>query len=346
QIEQTAKDILGDTGLEVTVSGFPVLRLDIVDVLIHDQIVLNTAGVIIGIIMSLIVFRSVIASVMTAVRAIIAGGSVLGMIGLLGTQITVMSNVVPALIMVLGYADAMHLTFAWRRYRAEGADPKEAARLAEEEVGAACILTAITTALAFLSLTLSDVEIVSRFAWIGAIGAVLGGMLVLAGNEAGLKAFEASVPVIDKRFPMRLGNHAAFHTDLQAPVAQEGRDRLEAGLFGSPALPLIDGRGAIWWPKASDAETLRAYTLGHQVTQPYDFTRAMTVGLREFAPDVVIVTGPGTTLGGAVAQTMIAAGWRGLCDKTDFQRRQEEAPLLIAMGMEAQRPLATGASTA
>ncbi|MCB1487814.1 MAG: MMPL family transporter [Bauldia sp.] len=180
QIEQTAKDILGDTGLEVTVSGFPVLRLDIVDVLIHDQILLNTAGVIIGIIMSLIVFRSVIASVMTAVPAIIAGGSVLGMIGLLGTQITVMSNVVPALIMVLGYADAMHLTFAWRRYRAEGADPKEAARLAEEEVGAACILTAITTALAFLSLTLSDVEIVSRFAWIGAIGAVLGGMLVLA----------------------------------------------------------------------------------------------------------------------------------------------------------------------
>ena len=174
----------------------------------------------------------------------------------------------------------------------------------------------------------------------------LGGMLVLAGNEAGLAAFEKAVEPVQERFPMRLGNHAAFHTDLQAPVAQEGRDRLEAGLFGSPALPLIDGRGAIWWPKASDAETLRAYTLGHQVTQPYDFTRAMTVGLREFAPDVVIVTGPGTTLGGAVAQTMIAAGWRGLCDKTDFQRRQEEAPLLIAMGMEAQRPLATGASTA
>ena len=180
QIEQTAKDVLGDTGLKVTVSGFPTLRLDIVDVLIRDQIILNTAGVIVGIIMSLIVFRSVIAAVMTAVPAIIAGGAVLGMIGLTGTSITVMSNVVPALIMVLGYADAMHLTYAWRRYRAEGASPTEAARLAEDEVGAACILTAITTALAFLSLTLSDVQIVSRFAWIGAIGAVLGGMLVLA----------------------------------------------------------------------------------------------------------------------------------------------------------------------
>lgn len=180
EIEQIASDTLADTDLEVTVSGFPVLRLDIVDVLIHDQIVLNTAGVLVGLIMSLIVFRSFVASAMTAIPAILAGGAVLGMIGLMGTSITVMSNVVPALIMVLGYADSMHLTYAWRRYRAEGADPREAARLAQDEVGPACMLTAITTAIAFLSLTLSDVEIVSRFAWIGAIGAILGGMLVLA----------------------------------------------------------------------------------------------------------------------------------------------------------------------
>jgi len=47
----------------------------------------------------------------------------------------------------------------------------------------------------------------------------LGGMLVLAGNEAGLKAFEADVDPAQGRFPMHLGNHAAFHSHLQAPVA-------------------------------------------------------------------------------------------------------------------------------
>ena len=62
----------------------------------------------------------------------------------------------------------------------------------------------------------------------------LGGMLVLAGNEEGLKAFEASVPPIQGRFPMRLQNHAAFHSALQAPVAAEGRARLPATLFGQP----------------------------------------------------------------------------------------------------------------
>ena len=167
----------------------------------------------------------------------------------------------------------------------------------------------------------------------------LGGLLVLAGDAAGLSAFEAAVPVAQERFPMRLANHAAFHTALQAPVAAAGRDRLPASLFGQPALPMIDGRGAIWWPGSTDPRALRRYTLGHQVTETYDFTRAVAVAAREFAPDLFIVTGPGATLGGAVAQSLILAGWRGLADKADFQRRQQEAPVLAAMGLEEQRRL-------
>src|SRR5690606_21838943 len=98
---------------------------------------------------------------------------------------------------------------------------------------------------------------------------------------------------------------------MQEPVAAKGRAALPPALFGPPRLPLIDGRGAIWWPGATDPAALRAYTLGHQVVEPYDFTRALAVAAREFAPDLFIVTGPGTTLGGAVAQSLILADWRG-----------------------------------
>lgn len=165
----------------------------------------------------------------------------------------------------------------------------------------------------------------------------LGGMLVLAGNEAGLSAFERSVEPIQQRFPMRLGNHAAFHTPLMAPVAAEGRQQLPAGLFGTPALPLIDGRGAIWWPGASDIDTLYAYTLGTQVVDRYDFTRAITVAAREFAPDLFIIAGPGTTLGGAVIQSLIVAQWRGLMSKAGFQTLQDRSPILLSMGLPQQR---------
>ena len=170
----------------------------------------------------------------------------------------------------------------------------------------------------------------------------LGGMLVIAGNEAGLKAFEAAVPPVQGRFPLRLGNHAAFHTALQTPVAAKGRAALPVSLFTQPAKPLIDGRGNVWWPGASTTASLRDYTLGHQVVEPYDFTTAIRTAAREFAPDYFIVPGPGTTLGGAVAQSLIRANWRGLSSKADFQRLQAEDPFLISMALPDQRTLVTG----
>ncbi|MFV0490393.1 MAG: ACP S-malonyltransferase, partial [Pseudorhodobacter sp.] len=118
-----------------------------------------------------------------------------------------------------------------------------------------------------------------------AVSIDLGGMLVLAGNEVGLAAFEAAVPQQD-RFPMRLPNHAAFHSHLLAPVSDTALTRLAPDLFGQPDLPMIDGRGEIWWPGATDTRALRDYTLGHQVTETYDFTHAIRVAAREFAPDL------------------------------------------------------------
>jgi [acyl-carrier-protein] S-malonyltransferase len=183
-------------------------------------------------------------------------------------------------------------------------------------------------------------EIGARPGHVLALSINLGGMLVLAGNEAGLSAFESAVPVQD-HFPMRLQNHAAFHTALQAPVAALGRARLSADLFGQPVRPLIDGRGKIWWPGASDANALWDYTLGHQVTEPFDFTRAITIAAREFAPDLFVIAGPGTTLGGAVAQSLILANWRGMTCKSDFQTLQQNSPLLVSMGMPEQRAIVT-----
>jgi malonyl CoA-acyl carrier protein transacylase len=165
----------------------------------------------------------------------------------------------------------------------------------------------------------------------------LGGMLVLAGNEAGLSAFEASVDRIQQRFPLRLGNHAAFHTPLMAPVSAQGQALLPPSLFRDPDIPIIDGRGAVWWPKASDPAELHAYTLGTQVVETYDFTRAITVAAGEFAPDHFIVLGPGNSLGGAVAQSLIQGGWLSMASKADFIAAQQSRNLLVSMGLPEQR---------
>ena len=165
----------------------------------------------------------------------------------------------------------------------------------------------------------------------------LGGIFAMAGNEAGLAALEAGLRPRDARYPMRLPQHAAFHTALQAPVAEAGQAALPPELFTAPAIPLIDGCGHIWRPWETDPAALRDYTLGAQVTQPYDFARAIQTAVREFAPDVLIVPGPGTTLGGSIAQSLIAAGWHGLAEREGFVELQRNEPFLLAMGVAEQR---------
>jgi malonyl CoA-acyl carrier protein transacylase len=169
----------------------------------------------------------------------------------------------------------------------------------------------------------------------------LGGMLVVAGSEQGLQALLAEAPPTPSREPLRLVNHGPFHT----PLMQGSSDRafrLPADWIHPPALPMVDGRGHIWRPFASPAEALRTYTFGTQILETYDFTRAVQVAVREYAPDRIILLGPGDTLGGAIAQALIAIQWRGIGSKHDFQEMQASSPFLLSMGREDQRALVTG----
>ena len=170
----------------------------------------------------------------------------------------------------------------------------------------------------------------------------LGGQAILCGTEAALEAATTRLPPVAGKglsFPLLLPLHSAFHTPLMAPT----RDRAETEQGGlgwrAPTVTLIDGRGACWRPRFADPAALRAYTLGAQVTETFDFSTMVSVALGELAPDRIILTGPGSNLGGAVAQVLIALGWQGITSRADFQRRQESAPLLLAMGRPDQRAL-------
>ncbi|MCE8013711.1 MAG: ACP S-malonyltransferase [Billgrantia sp.] len=164
----------------------------------------------------------------------------------------------------------------------------------------------------------------------------LGGMLVFGGNEAGLARLTESLPPRE-RFPLRLHQHAAFHTPLQEGVKREARRALANLPLRSPEVPMIDGRGHVWTPWSTDPQALWDYTLGEQLVAPYDFTAAIRVGVREFAPDRIVIPGPGATLGGVTAQALIQLGWQGWADKAAFQRGQAEEPRLLCMGLAEQR---------
>lgn len=170
----------------------------------------------------------------------------------------------------------------------------------------------------------------------------LGGMLVLAGDEAGLAALLAEAPPMPGREPMRLGGHGPFHTPLMHGSSQRAKAQLPQALFAPPRQVMVDGRGHVWRRFASDVADLWDYSFGHQILAPYDFALSVAVAVRELAPDRIILVGPGDTLGGAIAQTLIGMNWQGLARKSDFLARQASDPILLSMGRADQRALVTG----
>lgn len=166
----------------------------------------------------------------------------------------------------------------------------------------------------------------------------LGGYVVLGGEQAGLNALLKELPPIEN-YPFQLINHAAFHTPLLRPIAEKAFSVLPESLFNKPKIPLIDGRGCVWQPYSTHIEDLYHYTLGHQVVEAYDFTRAITVALKEFAPDNLILLGPGSSLGGSIGQILVENNWRGVDSKQKFAELQATDPFVLAMGRNDQRPL-------
>ncbi|NRA55103.1 MAG: ACP S-malonyltransferase [Gammaproteobacteria bacterium] len=166
----------------------------------------------------------------------------------------------------------------------------------------------------------------------------LGAYFVVGGNEAGLKQFSQQVTPVE-HYPLRLFNHGAFHTPLLNPLVNDAQGLLAKDLFCPPKIPLIDGRGHIWQPHATDVAQLYQYTLDHQICQPYYFNQAIDVAIKEFAPDVFIVLGPGNGLSSSIAQRLIELEWQGINNKEAFIKRQKDDPIIIAMGLEHQRSL-------
>ena len=182
-------------------------------------------------------------------------------------------------------------------------------------------------------------DILSNPVGMTAVSIRLGGMIVLACDDKGLSSVMARLPR-EGNFPFKINYHAAFHSNMMQPISDMAKAALPRNLFHNPSIPMIDGRGKIWSPHSSDLGALYDYTFGHQITQSYDFTRAVQVCAREFAPDVFIVLGPGTTMGAPVAQSLITQNISGLTGKKQFQSANKERPYIISMGMEQQRSLA------
>ncbi|MCB9882165.1 MAG: ACP S-malonyltransferase [Planctomycetes bacterium] len=168
----------------------------------------------------------------------------------------------------------------------------------------------------------------------------LGGWVVLAGTDKGLDALGKHLEPIQRgprTFPLRLAMHGPFHTPLMEDVSRQASWLLKDLHWNTPRIPMIDGCGRIYSPYSADPDAIRQYTLETQVLETYDFTLSLRVALREFAPDVVLLLGPGNSLGGAAGQILGFEGYRGIRDRATFDGVQARPDRVVySLGLDEE----------
>ncbi|MGB0087112.1 MAG: MMPL family transporter [Rhodomicrobiaceae bacterium] len=176
QLQSTIHDIadtvvtqLAGTGLSVQLAGAPVMQQEIRNAVQRDRIIYNGLGFLIGIVIAMVFFRHISFMVIAVVPPAVAILWSLGALGWADFRLNLFLNVISPLVMVMGFADSMQMTFALRDRMLAGDSRKEATKYAVRVVGPACFLNGGTAALSFIALTFADSASIQTFGIAGAL---------------------------------------------------------------------------------------------------------------------------------------------------------------------------------
>ena len=178
-IRRTAETDLAGTGLKTSLTGVPVMQLEIRNAVERDRVIYNAVGFAAGCLIAILFFRRMSFMVVAAgppLTAILLG---LGALGWLDFRLNLFLNIMTPLIMVISFSDSMQLTFAARDRLIAGENRYEAFRKALLVVGPACVLTHGTAALSFIALQFSQSDLIRSFGKAGLIATVIALVTVL-----------------------------------------------------------------------------------------------------------------------------------------------------------------------
>jgi predicted RND superfamily exporter protein len=124
-------------------------------------------------VMTLILFRGIRAVIIVSLAPIAGVFWTTGIVNFFDYNNPLVDVILPVLVSLVGLTDGVHLMVQIRKLRASGLSEGVAAEEGLKQVGVACFLTSLTTAVGFGSLMLADSVWVQEFGWCSTLGVVL-----------------------------------------------------------------------------------------------------------------------------------------------------------------------------
>ncbi|MFK7811347.1 MAG: RND family transporter [Maribacter sp.] len=142
----------------------------LIDMQKRELIVTTIASSVLIFLILFLVYRRVTVIAISLISILLSLLIFMGILSLLGIELTVLAAFYPILLLIVGTSDVIHIMDDYLSKLKKGLEKKMAMQLTLKEVGVSTLLTSVTTAIGFASLLTSKSTSVSGFGLNAAIG--------------------------------------------------------------------------------------------------------------------------------------------------------------------------------
>ncbi len=179
-------------GVSVHAAGIPHLRTAISDHMIEDQTFIVPVAVLLCSLLLYLSFRWSGGVVVPLAMVSLIVACVLGMMAIFEEPLSVLMNMLPTLLIIMGISEAVHVVGRYVEESRKTSDRIEASRRALRGLMTACFLTSFTTAVGFGALAVADTELLQRFGVVAGLGVMVQYAILITFVPAVITSFPPS----------------------------------------------------------------------------------------------------------------------------------------------------------
>jgi len=172
-LREVLVDVDAAHGVTTHLLGPPAYRATVVSTLVSEELRFIPATSLVLILMLGWLFRSTTAVLIPLLSVGLGALGTVALMAATGQPVNIINTITTTLILVIGAADAVHVMTRYAAEREAGLDRPGATREALLRVGAACLLTSVTTAVGFATLQTARLPILRDFGRYAAAGVML-----------------------------------------------------------------------------------------------------------------------------------------------------------------------------
>lgn len=153
--------------------GLPYVRASIVVKMQRDNRVLLPLTLVVCMVLLFVSFRSFAGTFLPLLTVGMTAALLVGGMAIAGEPMTILTNIVPPLLIIIGISDSIHLVGRFRDELRKRGDRKAALVYTVRSMATACFLTSLTTAVGIASLVVSSTVGFRHFAVVASIGVMV-----------------------------------------------------------------------------------------------------------------------------------------------------------------------------